>query len=352
MSCAKKGFGVIGVGVWGETHLKAYSSSPIVDLVGICDKNAELLGRRQSEYGVPYATGDYKELLAREDIVAVSVVTPDFLHKEVAVAACEAGKHVLIEKPMATTVADAQAMADAARASGVKLMVDFHNRWNPAMYGLRQAIENGEMGEPQVMTLRLNDTVYVPTKMLSWGGTSTVVWFLGSHSLDLVTWLFGDRITRVYSVARSRVLAAKGVNTPDFFHTIVELKGGGVAHVENCWIMSTAMPTVFDFKCEFIGSEGTAFIDCSSHRMLQKFSSKEISPISSSPGTSYPDVAVATEVHGKPGGFGIESILHFADCVVHDKEPLVTPEEGVRNVAALVAVHESAAKGLPVELGA
>src|SRR5690554_1250045 len=125
------------------------------------------------------------------------------------------------------------------------------------------------MGEPQMLTVRLNDTIYVPTKMLSWGGDSTVVWFLGSHSVDLVRWLFDDEVTRVYSVSRSRVLAERGVNTPDFFHTICELEGGGVAHIENCWIMSTEMPTVFDFKLEMIGSEGTAFADASSHRMLQ-----------------------------------------------------------------------------------
>jgi len=350
MSCAKKGFGIIGVGVWGETHLKAYGSAPYVDLVGICDKNEALLSERQVQYGVGYTTTDYHELLARDDIAAVSVVTPDFLHREVAIAACEAGKHVLIEKPMATTVADAQQMADAAKANGVMLMVDFHNRWNPAMYGLKKAIQNGEMGEPQVMTIRLNDTVYVPTQMLSWGGTSTVAWFLGSHSLDLVTWLFDDQIVRVYSVSRSRLLAERGVNTPDFFHTIVELQGGGVAHVENCWIMSEAMPPVFDMKCEFIGSEGTAFIDCSSHRMLQKFSSQVLSPFSTSPGTAYPDVAVAVDIHGKPGGFGIASILHFAECVVTGTEPLVCPEDGVRNTAALVALHESAAKGVPVEV--
>lgn len=350
MCVEKKGFGVIGVGVWGETHLVAYSGAPDAELVGICDKNEDLLAERRRQYGVPHATTDYRELLARDDIAAVSVVTPDFLHREIAVAACEAGKHVLLEKPMATTVEDAQAIADAAQANGVTLMVDFHNRWNPAMYNLKQAIEKGEMGEPQMMTLRLNDTIYVPTGMLSWGGTSTVVWFLGSHSVDLVRWLFDDEVVRVYSVARSRVLAARGINTPDFFHTICELKGGGVAHIENCWIMSDAMPTVFDFKCEFIGSEGTAFVDCSSHRMLQKFSSHELLPISSSPGTAYPDVIVKLNIHGKPGGFGIESIQHFADCVVNGRTPLVSVEDGVRNTAALVAVHESAESGMPVDV--
>ena len=350
MSCAAKNFGIIGLGVWGETHLIAYSHSPLANLACICDKNPQVLADRQKEFKVPCAVGDYRELLACKDIDAVSVVTPDFLHREIAVAACEAGKHVLLEKPMATTVEDAQAIADAAKANGVTLMVDFHNRWNTAIYNVKQAILKGELGEPQMVTLRLNDTIYVPTGMLSWGKDSTVVWFLGSHSVDMVRWLFDDEVTRVYSVSRSRVLAGKGFNTPDFFHTICELKGGGVAHIENCWIMSDAMPTVFDFKMELVGSEGTMFVDVSSNRMCQEFSSSPLQPFSSTPGAAYPDVIGRTSIHGKPGGFAVESILHFVDCIVNGRTPIVSPEDGVENTRALVAIHKSAELGQPVDL--
>ncbi|MEN6346594.1 MAG: Gfo/Idh/MocA family oxidoreductase [Armatimonadia bacterium] len=350
MSCAKKGFGIVGLGVWGETHLRAYTSNPLAELRGICDQNEARLKDRKAQFGVDFATTDYRELLAREDINAVSVVTPDFLHREIAVAACEAGKHVLLEKPMATSVAEAQAIADAAKANGVMVMTDFHNRWNPAICQVKAAIDQGELGEPQMISLRLNDTIYVPTGMLSWGGTSTVVWFLGSHTVDVVRWLFNDEIVRVYSVSRSRVLAARGVNTPDFFHTICELKGGGVAHIENCWIMSDALPTVCDFRGEVIGSEGTCLLDCIAHRMVEKYSSQPVLPISSTPGAVYPDVSVAMEIHGQPRGFGFESIWHFVDCVAGLRKPLVTPEDGVRNTAVLVAIHKSAELGQPVEV--
>lgn len=335
------GFGVIGTGVWGETHLMAYTDHPDVRLVAICDLNEELLRARAEQYGVATTTTDYRELLARDDIAAVSIVTPDFLHREIAVAAAEAGKHILIEKPMATTVEDCRAMIQAADRAGVKLMVDFHNRWNPAMWDVHQAIAQGDVGEPQMLSLRLNDTIYVPTGMLSWGGRSTVVWFLGSHSVDLVRWLFNDEVRRVYSVSRSRVLKARGLDTPDFFHTILELEGGGVAHVENCWIMSEGMPTVFDFKLELCASEGTLLADVSSHRMVQQFNAD---------GGAYLDVIGATHVQGRAGGFAISSILHFADCVVSDTEPLVTGEDGLRNTEVLVAIHESARTGQPVEV--
>ncbi|MEA3399855.1 MAG: Gfo/Idh/MocA family oxidoreductase [Armatimonadota bacterium] len=337
-----RGFGVIGTGVWGETHLMTYSTHPDAELVCICDLNEELVRQRAEQYGAGRWTTDYQELLADESIDAVSVVTPDFLHREIAIAAAEAGKDVLLEKPMATTVGDCQAMIDAAEANDVTLMVDFHNRWNPAMWGIKEKIVSGEMGEPQMLTVRLNDTIFVPTQMLSWAGDSTVIWFLGSHAVDLVRWLFDDEVSRVYSVSRSEVLKARGIDTPDFFLTIAELEGGGVAHVETCWIMSEEMPTVFDFKLEMIGSEGTAFADASSHRMLQTFTPDE--------GGEYPDVAVVTDIQGVPNGFGVQSIRHFADCVIEGREPSVSPGDGLENTRVLVAIHESAESGRPVEI--
>ncbi|MCD6351031.1 MAG: Gfo/Idh/MocA family oxidoreductase [Armatimonadetes bacterium] len=335
------GFGVIGLGVWSETHLMAYTTTPQARLAGICDLNEELLAQRAEEYKAPFATTDYHELLARDDIVAVSIATPDFLHREIALAAIEAGKHVILEKPMATTVEDAEAIANAAKASSLKVMVDFHNRWNPAMYSAKQAIAAGEMGQMQMASVRLSDALYVPTEMLSWSRGSTVVWFLGSHSVDLVRWFFEDEVKRVYAVARSRVLADRGIDTPDFYQYFLELRGGGVAHVENCWILSDSMPTIFDFKIELVGSEGTIFADCSSHRMVQKFTKD---------GAEYPDVAVRTEVHGRPGGFGVESIRHFVRAVVEDEPLPVSVDDGVENTRVLVAVHESAERGEPVEL--
>ena len=84
----------------------------------------------------------------------------------------EQGRAVLVEKPLATTLKDCERIGDALRSNPVPFMVDFHNRWNPAMYNVKNAIKNGELGEPQMATLRLNDTIYVPTGMLSWPTSS------------------------------------------------------------------------------------------------------------------------------------------------------------------------------------
>jgi len=322
------GFGVIGCGIWGENHLKAYSDHPAAELVGICDLDEQLLSERAAAYNVPFTTTNYSDLLAREEIVAVGVATPDYLHKDIVLAACQAGKHVLMEKPMASSVQDCEAMIAAGQQAGIILMVDFHNRFNPACVKAKQAILDGRVGEPQM-------------EMWGWGGQTTVAWFLASHCADLACWLFDDEVVKVYSVTRQKVLKAMGVDTPDFFQTILEFRRGGVAHLENSWILADTHPTVFDFKLELQGDKGTIRLDLSTHRMLQIFDPE---------GTEYPDMAVVVEVHGKSGGFGIEAIKHFADCVAYGATPLMTPQDGLRNTAILCALHESARSGQAVEL--
>ncbi|MFP3902768.1 MAG: Gfo/Idh/MocA family protein [Armatimonadota bacterium] len=334
--------GIIGTGVWGETHLMAYTYDPGVDLVCICDKDEELLQKRQEEYGVANAVTDYMELLERDDIDAVSVVTPDFLHKDIVLAAADAGKDVLVEKPMATTVAECEAMIKAADKAGIMLMVDFHNRFNPAFTQVKQKLDAGVLGEPQMITLRLNDTIFVPTQMLSWGGESTVAWFLASHAADLARWFFQSEVRRVYSVSRSRLLKKQGLDTPDFFHSILEYENGAVAHIENCWIMSEEMPTVADFRGEMVCSAGTCLWNVLANRMVEVYEDEG--------GVDLPPTVSRLDIHGEKRGFAIDSIRHFAKVVREGIEPVMTAEDGLRNTEAVVAIHESAEAGEPVDL--
>ncbi len=336
------GFGVIGLGTWGENHAKTYTYEPNAELVFVCDLNEERAQEVAGKYSAQHYGTDYRELLDRDDIQAVSIVTPDFAHTDIAVAAAEAGKHILIEKPLATTVEDCERIIEAVDKAGVKLMVDFHNRWNPAFVKMKTSVEKGEMGDVQLIQLRLNDTLFVPTQMLSWAGKSNVAWFLASHTIDLVRWLTEDEVVRVYSVASSRVLKGMGIDTPDFFQTTLQMSRGAVASIENCWIMSQGYPTVFDFKCELIGSEGMMMADLSTHRALQR--------ITDEAGTEYPDLMVAPEVHGKPIGFGIESIRYFVDCIVGDREPLCGGQDGLAVTKVICGMIESADTGQPVEI--
>lgn len=335
-------FGLIGTGLWGEMHAKAYSSYPGIKFKAVCDLNEERAKEIALKYGAEIWYKDYRELLKRDDISAVSIATPDFAHTDIIIDAVKSGKHILVEKPLATSVEDCEKITEAVKsAKNIKFMVDFHNRWNPPFVSTKSAIENGELGKPMLMYIRLSDTIFVPTGMLSWASKSEVIWFIGSHVIDLARWLFNDEVCKVYAVSRSEVLKGKGIDTPDFYSAILEFKNGGIVTIENCWILPDSLPTIIDFKCEVIGSEGATYLDVSSHRAVQKYTKDK---------ASYPDILAAPIIYNQQMGFAIESIRHFADCVINDKQPMVTIEDGIAATKIISAIRESSKKGLPIEV--
>lgn len=336
----QKGFAVIGSGLWGSLHARVYLEAANARLVAVCDLDAGRAQEAASKFGAEAYT-ELNKMLARDDIDAVSIVTPDFAHVDIALAAIRAGKHVLIEKPLATTSADCLRVIDAAKMAGVKLMVDFHNRWSPPFCSAKASIDQGEVGSVRLIYYRLNDTIFVPTEMLSWAGRSTVQWFIGSHSLDTVTWLVGAEVEHVYAVSRSVVLKGKGIDTPDFYEVVLEFANGAVAVVENCWILPESLPNIIDLKCEIVGSEGALYVDGSSHRMVERYAGGR---------GSHLDVIVMPEIRGKQMGFAAESIRHFIDCVVDDTEPTVTGEDGLRVTRLIEAIELSVATGTRVSL--
>lgn len=338
---ASTGAAVIGLGIWGETHLMAYSEHPHVELVKVCDLNAARARKMAKQYGAKSWCSDYRELVADPAISMVSIVTPDFAHTDIAVAAANHKKHILVEKPLATTDADCRAIISAARRNKVKLMCDFHNHWNPAIYRIKEAAAAGQLGKLRFMSLRLNDTIAVPRDWLAWAGKSSVLWFLGSHSVDLARWIFDDDVDRVYTVSRSGSLTGLGKNTPDFFMTTMEMKRGGVIAIENGWILSEKLPTVFDFKIEVVGNKGTMYADLSTHRASQKYTEAD---------TGYPDVFGRFNIHGKTQGFCVESIRHFIDCVRLDRTPHVSGDDGLAATKVILAMMESAKTQRPVKV--
>ena len=340
------GFGVIGAGTWGSLHARVYASTPGARLAVVCDQDVERARKVAAPAGAR-ACAEWEDLLADPSIQAVSVALPDPYHREAVVAAAEAGKHVLVEKPLATTEEDALAMIRAAEQARVILCVDFHNRFSPLFAPAKHALTAGELGPLQMGYYRLNDTLEVPTRMLRWAARSSVAWFLSSHCLDTLLWLLSarageDAIERLYCVTRSRVLQPEhGIDTPDFYVTTLEWRSGLVVQMENCWILPESGPSLVDLKCELVGSRGAIFIDGSHHGAVQKQTAR----------TTYPDAFVAAEVHGAPVGFGAESIRHFARCVMEGRRPLIDGLDGLAVTRLILKMEESARRGEPVEVG-
>jgi predicted dehydrogenase len=328
--------GIVGAGVWGETHASIYKEHLFADLVAICDNDETRAKRIAEKYGIPNVYTDYREMAQKSDCEAVAVVTPDFLHADIACALAEAGKNLLIEKPLATTREDIARIVAAVNKNGVRCMVDLHNRWSAPFNAAKQSIEAGKIGEPYTAYIRLSDIKWVATDMLSWAAASSILWFLGSHSLDTIRWLFNDEVKQVYSVKRTGILQAEGVDTADIYLTTVEFEHGGVVHMENGWITPNGNGNVNDFRCSLLGTKGQININASNHNLIQLVTDERL---------EVPDVIVSNMVFDRCKGLSYESIRDFVDRLADGKEFRVTLEDARRTALAIIAIHESADTG-------
>lgn len=332
---------VVGAGIWGENHIQIYQDHPFAEVVAICDQNIEKAKALQERYHLPYVYDDYHTMLKECDFDAVAIVTPDFAHADIAVTAASYGKHLLIEKPLATTKEDVYAIVHAANKYHVRVMVDLHNRFSPSFHAAYQSIQRGDLGDVYSAYFRLNDIKWVATDMLPWAAKSSILWFLGSHSLDTLRWLFQDEVKRVYSVSREGILMSDGVDTVDEYLTTIEFEKGGIAQMENGWITPNANPCVNDIKCNILGSKGMVAIDASNHNLIQQYTENKV---------TIPDVLVQNHIFGKPKGFAFESIKAFVDCLLSGEEFPVTLLDAANTSLAILAIMESAKTRTPIEV--
>jgi len=159
-------YGVIGLGFFGEKHCEALATLPQVNIYALCTRTESRLAELGEKFGADKTFTDYNEMLADPDLDAVSVVTMYDQHKEPAIAALEAGKHVLLEKPMASTLEDCQAIVQAAKAASGFFMVGHICRFNPRYAAAKEAIAEGRIGKIVSMYARRNIPAWVGTDVL------------------------------------------------------------------------------------------------------------------------------------------------------------------------------------------
>jgi len=189
--------GVIGVGVMGRHHARVLSERPEVDLVGVCDTNKKTADEVASLYGtIPF----YNALeLFDQGLDAIHIVVPTFLHHEIAEMAIDRGCNVLIEKPIADTVENAQDIFRMADKAGITLMVGHIERFNPAIQKLKRMIDKGNLGGLRsISTLRVAP---YPKRIVDTG----IIVDLGVHDIDVMSYLAGRKIREVYCAASSTI---------------------------------------------------------------------------------------------------------------------------------------------------
>lgn len=322
--------GVIGVGWHGSSHLGMLDANPRAKLQAVCDKDEARLNEAAETHQVPLRCQSYEEMLASPEVDAVVIVLPDHLHREPAVAALQAGKHVLLEKPMATTIEDAEAIAAAADEAEGCFMLNLSNRWMYPFAKGKELLDGGTLGQVRYVFARMANTIIVPTEKLPWLQRSHLCHWIGIHRLDVARWYIGSEVTRVRAVQRRGVLTGMGFDAPDFFQATLEFEGGAVVSLEVNWILPNTYPAMVDSKFYALCEKGVIDVD----RFRSELAIAGPDDFQSSTPTAGPAL-------GQAGGFTYGASRHFVDCALSGEAPLVGAADGLGLARALCAIVES-----------
>ncbi len=331
---------VVGAGIYGINHIRAYKWNPDVELVAVCDLNEELRNKISDQFGVK-TYGQVEEMLDMEQLDAVSIATPDCYHAEPALAAIKYGKHVLIEKPLATTLDDARAIIAAAKENGVRVAVDYHKRWDPAAIQLKNEIAKPQSGKPIRGYMNMDDIIDVPTKWFNWAHNSSPVHFLGTHCYDQIRWYMGCEVTEVYAVGTKTLLKSMGVDTYDTIQAFLKLENGCYWTVENSWIYPKGFAKNNDGRTQIL-TEKTLLRADSQNRGVEIYNEEKCST---------PNSYFMQELNGRPFGFGIEPINDFVRCLINDLPFIADARDGLEAEKIAEAVHKSVETGCKVMIG-
>lgn len=333
---------VIGAGLLGTRHARVFAEQPESRLVAVVDVNQERAQSLATRYGATAYT-DFHALLADDQLDAVAIATPDFLHREPVAAAIEAGKHVFVEKPLATTLPDVRELVQRANAAKTVTMVNYSQRFLTDYAWIKGAIDRGEIGQPRMVTSLKFDTIYVPTGMLSWATQTSPFFFMSSHDLDLTHWFLGVDPVSVFAQETRGVLDAKGVSVHDGVNVLINFGGNISTNFHASWIHPDTYPAIADGYMQIIGSEGVITYQNRTRKIefYNKRGGQEI---------QFNGPATATEVNGKLVGAFTDSVRHFLDCIQQQREPLTAPRRILPTAEVQLAVGTALERGQPVTL--
>jgi predicted dehydrogenase len=319
--------GVIGLGAIGREHLEIYREIPGVEVTAVADFARDVADEIAAEIGAR-SFGSATELLEAGIVDAVTLSTPDHLHHDDAVRILEAGVHLLLEKPIATTVEESDDLVRVAEASGVVAMPGHTLRFANQYLTAKRLVASGAVGSVVHGNVRRNNKVGVARRV---GGRTSVTFFLGIHDIDALTWIAGERVTAVQAFASEQ-------RTPDGGQAVavtanLRLAGGGVVALEAAWGLPDAYPTDIDARLRLVGDAGEVRID------IHDFGMSAFTD-----GLTYP-VPAAGPVYGAPQGMLYEELNAFLRAVRGEIEVPVTMREAADAVRVATAIDRAIASG-------
>lgn len=334
----KIGVAVLGYGFMGTTHLRAWKMLDDCSVLYLWGRDKARLEEVATIHGVKPVL-NYREILDDERVDVVDVCTPTFTHHRLVLDALEVGKHVLVEKPLALTLNDADEMIRAARKAGRKLMVAHVLRFFPDYMKVKELVDQGALGEiVSARAWRGGPAPEWSPWFLENQNSGGVAVDLAIHDVDFLIWVNGGVPTRVF--AKIRNLTHIGRNVHDFALINLTFPSGAVAVVEASWAMPRTFP--FTMKLELDGTKGVIQLDNQSPTPMKMWTAARVESFS-------PEVLPwKPGVHPFPLDPFYREVKHFVDCIREDKKPLTDAEESKKSLATCLAAVESASKGVPV----
>jgi predicted dehydrogenase len=303
--------GVLGAGRWAQmAHLPGWARDPCTELVAVCDIEPQLAKEAAAKFAIPHAATDYRDVVNLEDIDVVDVCTPSHTHFELAMAALEAGKHVLCEKPVAFDFRDTLRAAELARSQGLKTKLGFTFRYSPAMLYMKEMVDQGFCGDPYIYNAYEQNSQWIdPQTPLRQGDheadqsrihVSSLEGY-GAPVIDIARWMVGSDLTSVVGVMRNfvpeRVVRATGrmmrMNIDDGDIFIGEFANGVIGSVQSSFVTVGNFPGI---EVRLYGSKGAIIT-----RLVEEFGIAETIRAATPDDVEFKELVVPNRFYPKGG---------------------------------------------------
>ncbi|MGA2821565.1 MAG: Gfo/Idh/MocA family oxidoreductase [Anaerolineales bacterium] len=337
-------FAVIGAGFMGRLLARTASSLPYARCVGATDLDlprAEALTTACG--GRPFV--DSAEMLEQVRPHVVFVATPEPDHCRPAILAAEHGCHLFIEKPLATSLEDADEITDACARAGVRLMVGYILRFEPCYAQIQSALDQGMIGRFLSAYARRDVAIHEARRL---AGRISPILYLAVHDIDQIMWYHPSAVRSVHAHGLGgRVQEEFGVD--DYAWITMDFADGAVANVECGWAYPEAWAnwswpsgwgSFGDVQMHIVGTDGVLNLD------MTPMGVTGCDP----EGWKFPESRHWPEMHGRPSGAVHLEVEHFFDCVIGGRQPLVTGGDGRRSLEVALAAERSITEGGPVAL--
>ncbi len=325
------GVAIVGLGI-GRRHIQAYQSIPGVRVVAVADLDEAARERERREAGIPFASADYRQAIARDDVQLVSICTPDRFHAEQALFALDAGKHVLCEKPLALTMEEAAALVAKVRQTGLKLMVGHNYRFSPQFRKVKEMVDVGAVGPLLFAESSYVQDLYFMEKLGPdyWRLKDPQDFVLGGaiHNVDLLRWIVGE-VEEVHAYANHGM---PFYPLDDNYCINLCFAGGRIGRL--LLLLGSRLKDKFYVDLGVYGPEGSL------RAIMQR--DEVIANIDRAEGEKPETISTpAANSHAL-------EIAYWVDCVRNDRQPTPNVIDGARAVAVCLAAIRSAREGRPV----